>query len=209
MWIEEFETVLLGEKPTPEVAPFYISKIGVPIDEASETAKKQYESASDETRNNMDRAAFMAAMSAVLGDSIGKLETSPTMTGKELTLREEKEIPDFRFWMQIKDSETSNPKAVLFAIDWNDRTIKRRFPNGVEVEAIYLWHLRKEPSNRYFRQLCMFRSEYGYYLDFRYYVLRKPGQEIRSCRKPDRTFRPRSTWIGRTWHVGSLENQRA
>ncbi|MEM3551540.1 MAG: hypothetical protein QXV01_10675, partial [Candidatus Bathyarchaeia archaeon] len=183
MWIEEFETVLIGEKPTPETAPFYISKIGVPIEWGSESVKKQYESASNEIRESMDRATFMAVMAAVLGDSIKKVETSPTWTGKELTLREEKEIPDFRFWMQVKDQESADPKAVLFAVDWKGNTIKRRFPDGSEVEAIYLWHLRKEPSSRYFRQLSMFRAEYGYYLDFRYYVLRRPGQQIQSCRK--------------------------
>jgi len=188
MWIEEFETVLVGEKPTPETAPFYISKIGVPIEWGSNRVKRQYESAASEVRESMDRAAFMAVMGAVLGNLINKVETSPTWTGKELTLREEKEIPDFRFWVQVKDPETADPKAVLFAIDWNGKTIKRRFSNGSEVEAIYLWHLRKEPSSRYFRQLSMFRAEYGYYLDFRYYVLRRPGQQIKSCRKPDGTI---------------------
>lgn len=133
----------------------------------------------------MDRATFMAVMGATFGDAIQKIEVSPSWTGDELTLRDEKEIPDFRFWVQLKDRETDDPKAVLFAIDWNDKPIKRKLPDGSESEAIYLWHLFKEPDNKYYRQLMMFRAEYGYYLDFRYYVLRRPGQPIKSCRKPN------------------------
>lgn len=185
MWIEEFETLLLGPKATPETAPFYVSKIGVPIEWGSKQVKKQFESASEEAKEGMNRAAFMVAMGLTFGNALDKVETSPSMTGKELTLREEKEIPDFRFWIQLKDRETTDPKAVLFAIDWKEKLVKRRLPDGTELEAVYLWHLRKEPSSKYFRQLSMFRAEYGYYLDFRYYVLRRPGQQIKSCRKPD------------------------
>jgi hypothetical protein len=185
MWIEEFETMLLGPKATPDTAPFSISKIGVPIEWGSEYLRKQYESASKETRESIDRATFKAAIGAIFGAAISKIEMSHSMTGKELTLREEKEIPDFRFWIQVKDTETNDPKAVLFAVDWKERPVKRRLPDGTEVEAVYLWHLQKMPDSKYFQQLSMFRAEYGYYLDFRYYVLRRPGQQIKPCRRPD------------------------
>lgn len=185
MWIEEFETVLLGPKATPETAPFYVSKIGVPVEWGSEDVKKEFESASKEAKESMNRAAFMTVMAAIFGKALDKIEKSPSMTGKELTLREEKEIPDFRFWIQLKNQDIADPKAVLFALRWNDKPVKRRLPDGSEVEAVYLWHLLKEPSRRYFRQLSMFRAEYGYYLDFRYYVLRRPSQQIKSCRKSD------------------------
>jgi hypothetical protein len=188
MLIEEFETVLLGERPTPDTAPFYVSKIALPFEFGSEAIKKQYETATKAAQESMDRAAFKALMGATLGDALRKVEVSPTWTGKELTLREETEIPDFRFWIQVKDPESSDPKAVLFAVNWQDNTINRKLPNGKEVEAVYLWHLQKERSSKHFRQLSMFRAEYGYYLDFRYYVLRRPGQLIPSCRKPDGTL---------------------
>jgi len=185
MWIEEFETMLLGEKATPDTAPFYISKIGVPVEWGSEQIRRQYESASKETRESIERAAFNVAMGAIFKTAIGKIERSESMTGKELTLRDEKEIPDFRFWIQLKDATTNDPKAVLFALDWNEKTIMRKLPDGSEVDAVYLWLLQKAPSNKYFKQLSMFRAEYGYYLDFRYYVLRRLGQRILPCRRPD------------------------
>lgn len=185
MWIEEFETILLGERATPDTAPFYISKIGVPIEWGTEQVKKQYESASKEIQEAMERAAFKAMMAGILKSALGKIERSESMTGKELTLRDEKELPDFRYRIQVKDAQTTDPKAVLFAVNWNDKTIPRRLNDNSEVEVIYLWHLQKPPSNGYFRQLAMFRAENGYYLDFRYYVLRKPGQKIMSCRAGD------------------------
>jgi hypothetical protein len=185
MWIEEFDTVLLGKKATPDTAPFYVSKIGVPVEWGSEQVRRQYESASKEGRESIDRAAFILAFDAIFGEATSKIEKSESMTGRELTLRDEKDIPDFRFWIQLKDAATSDPKAVLFALDWNEKTIKRRLPDGSELEAVYLWHLQKSPSDKQFRQLSMFRAEYGYYLDFRYYVLRRPGQRILPCRRPD------------------------
>lgn len=185
MWIEEFETVLLGSKATPDTAPFYISKIGIPIQWGSSQVKQQYDSASKDAKEAMERASFNTAMGSVFGNALSKIEVSPSWNSKKLTLRDEKEIPDFRFSIQVKDATTSDPKAVLFALDWKDKTIKRKLPDITEVEAIYLWHLQKKPSSDQFQQLSMFRAEYGYYLDFRYYVLRMPGQKIKSTRKLD------------------------